>query len=239
MVFFSPQLCWHCQEVLRKNERRFCFSCWKFFSFIPLEGRCSSCGRDVERRTWVCDVCREKPRLMKQFYSCVDYVGPVITLLQMFLSGKAPFIAEDLSAFLVKRILEEGGEAGLHYVIPLPLPFWEKFWKGWNPVLSVASEVAKILQLPIIMPLHCSIGCEKEEGDPSCVIFKKKISVREVHWWEEKQDICSLYGTRVLLLDLLSVGGAPQFCEAAEALDIFHLESVLGLSFAYNGQREA
>lgn len=237
MVFVFQQKCWHCQEVLKRREQRFCLSCWRFFSFILLAGRCASCGRDVERRSWVCDHGWGKPRLVHQFYSCVDYEGPVISLLQMFVRGQAPFVVEDLSAFLVKRILEEERESDFDYIIPIPIPFWEKFWKGWDPVCAVTSEVAKILQVPIITPLQCLVTCVSEPLGSDTIFFKKKMALRKVHWWDNKHDFCGLYGARVLLLDLLSIEGAPQFHDAAEALDIFHLERVLGLSFAYNGQR--
>lgn len=100
------------------------------------------------------------------------------------------------------------------FIIPIPLPKWKKMWRGFNQSLLIASEMGKLLHLPVIEPLKRRAG--QFSSQLLEVDERMAISASQFAW---KKKVPDLYNRVLLLIDDELVTGATLRAAATRLKD--------------------
>lgn len=208
-----PRLCLHCKTPLDRSSKRFCKPCTQLFDLIPTQYRCSQCFSEIREPRGSCHPCRKRWAPLRRVAACFDSFGPGGSLLRAFKEGRQCGLAKDIAAFMVIQLKRQDWITP-DFIISMPQPNWKKMWRGFNQSLLLASEIGKLLQLPVIEPLKRRVGYFSSH----LLDTKERVAV-EASQFTWKKKVPDLDNRVLLLVDDQLVTGATLRAASARLRD--------------------
>jgi ComF family protein len=146
-----PGLCQHCGRPLAGSEASFCRSC-NHLLFEDPRPACPRCAATVGPHGIVdgkCPRCRDAGFAFTAALRLGEYDGllrqVVLRLKDRRGEGLAEFVAECWAA----RARAQFAATGAEVIVPVPLHFWRRMWRGYNQSDALARGLARALAIPL------------------------------------------------------------------------------------------
>jgi predicted amidophosphoribosyltransferase len=139
-----PSLCAHCEAPLSKRMPLFCSTCLEQVSLVETQGRCPICFAELYKHR--CERCMHRPVVIHRQMAACEAFGPSKTMANELQNGNQQHIP-GIAALMAYRWLETNIPLP-DFLIPLPLPFWQKQRHGFDANLLLSKELSKILGIP-------------------------------------------------------------------------------------------
>lgn len=149
-----PAKCPICGMILKRQEKRICHSCKRVLPRI-CEPMCSRCGKPMDDRDMESEYCFDCKR--KQINQDVLTKGTALWLYDKRMkkamadfkyggcSENAHFFADELYRFRGEQMRKWQAEA----IIPVPLHWRKKWFRGYNQAASLASALGARMSIPV------------------------------------------------------------------------------------------
>jgi len=211
--FFFPLQCVNCGRMLAAdNKERVCGDCWSRIIYLnrPIDIRLS----------------------LEGIWSVAVYEGVVKELIHQFKYKEKKYLANPLGKLLVDFVEEYLEEERFDYIIPIPLEKARQKKRGYNQAELLARVLGEAVNKPIFTNLverrkktKPQFGLNREER------FENLSGAFEISK-SRKEDVATIAGKTVLLLDDLATTGAT-LNECARALKEAGVSEVYGLVLAH------
>jgi ComF family protein len=211
---FYPGWCLACEDALPPYDSSFCKACRDTLTTDPFPTcpRCSSTVGPFANVTRGCSLCRGQNFAFSQAIRLGPYDG---LLREVILHLKSP--AGELLAETVGRLWAEAVEVrfraiGAAIVVPVPLHWRRRWWRGFNQSAILASAVASRLGIPCLS--HSLIRIRATQRQALQPPSRRPDNVRGAF---ACRDVPGVRGRKVLLIDdVLTTGSTAS--EAARVL---------------------
>ncbi len=187
--FFFPLQCVNCGRLLAAdNKERVCGDCWSRIIYLnrPIDIRLS----------------------LERIWSVAVYDGVLKELIHQFKYKEKKYLANPLGKLLVDFVEEYLEEERFDYIIPIPLEKARHKKRGYNQAELLARVLGEAVDKPILTDLverrkktKPQFGLNREER------FENLSGAFEVSK-SGKEDVATIAGKTVLLLDDLATTGA-------------------------------
>lgn len=215
--FLFPRFCVGCG----KYGKDLCYKCFRELSIA--DQICPECGEESPMG-WVHLKCRKKNGL-DGLIVIYDYMD---TKVKAAIDG----IKFDFNKKLIKELLRnfcfETGEK-FDYIIPVPLHFYRKNWRGFNQAEEITFVVGKKMNVGVVDSLK-----RKRRTKQQSLILDRKSREKNVRGAFEiiDRDKKNLRGKKILLIDDVFTSGADMR-ECTKVLKKAGVETVWGLALAH------
>ena len=162
-VFLAP-VCAACEAVLdRPLEGPVCRACWRAVPAItpPCCARCGDALPSWRLAQPLCPRCRRRQPRISLARSAGRYEGSLRQIIHALKYDKRRLLAEPLGALM----RQAGADVlvGADAVVPVPLPAWRSWERGFNQ----ADDLARELGLPVWRVLRRRAGGRPQAGLPA------------------------------------------------------------------------
>ncbi len=163
-----PSLCLCCGRSLFVLGPLFCSVCLENLPLSEERKRCARCFFELGKGG--CQRCRSRRRVIGEQMAALEAVGPARSLLREVQKGERKAVAAAASLMVYQwlkreRPLPDG-------VVPLPLPWIKRLGAEGDPHRSLAAAVAKLLDVPLFVPLKASYAhAQFIRGEPMHYTF--------------------------------------------------------------------
>jgi ComF family protein len=150
-----PPLCIICGARLGHEERHVCAACLRRLPLI--EGpRCPVCCRPIRTRggsAQVCGACRLRPRrLIDRVAAAGEYQAGLKQLIHLYKYRHHQFLSRLLVNLVVRQARETGILEHADWLVPIPLHWTRKRWRGFNQALELARGLSGACGVPVMAP---------------------------------------------------------------------------------------
>ena len=211
--FFFPLQCVNCRRLLAAdNKDRICGDCWSKIIYLnrPIDIRLS----------------------LERIWSVAVYDGVLKKLIHQFKYKEKKYLANPLGKLLVDFVEEYLEEERFDYIVPIPLEKARQKKRGYNQAELLAQVLGEAVNKPILTHLvkrrkktKPQFGLKKEER------FENLSGAFEISG-SDKEDVVTIAGKTVLLLDDLATTGAT-LDECAKILKRAGVSEVYALVLAH------
>jgi ComF family protein len=211
--FFFPLQCVTCGRLLAAdNKERLCGDCWSRIIYLnrPIDIKLS----------------------LERIWSVAVYDGVLRELIHQFKYKEKKYLANPLGKLLVDFVEEYLEEERFDYIVPIPLEKARQKKRGYNQAELLARVLGEEVNKPILTNLvkrrkktKPQFGLKKEER------FENLSGAFEISE-SVKEDVATIAGKTVLLLDDLATTGAT-LDECARALKRAGVSEVYALVLAH------
>ncbi|MCH5251850.1 MAG: ComF family protein [Lachnospiraceae bacterium] len=145
-----PEKCPFCDEILNRKEEGVCGVCRKNLPVVT-EPSCKRCGKPISSvEEEYCTDCRGKDSPLSQGTALWIYTEQVKKAMADFkyegCYTEGTFYARELYHYRGAKILNWDPDL----IIPVPL-YWRKRWfRGFNQAACIASELGRLLNIPVL-----------------------------------------------------------------------------------------
>jgi ComF family protein len=193
---------------------------------------CVTCGRPLAvaaaPRGYRCGACRRAPPPFERLVAVWSYQPPLSKVLLALKLRRLDYLAEGLAAAALERLQarDELAElATVEVVIPVPLHWRRRWWRGFNQAEAIARPLAKALGVR-----HCDALRRRRSGPSQRSLGRGGRLVGPAGSFGQRPG-ASLSGRRVLLVDDVVTTGAT-LAAATEALRRAGAREVIALALA-------
>ena len=211
--FFFPLQCVNCGRLLAAdNKERVCGDCWSRIIYLnrPIDIRLS----------------------LEGIWSVAVYDGVLKELIHQFKYKEKKYLANPLGKLLVDFVEKYLKEERFDYIVPIPLEKARQKKRGYNQAELLAWVLGEAVDKPILTDLverrkktKPQFGLNREER------FENLSGAFEISK-SRKEDVATIAGKTVLLLDDLATTGAT-LNECARALKEAGVSEVYALVLAH------
>jgi len=211
--FFFPLQCVNCGRLLAAdNKDRVCGDCWSRIIYLnrPIDIRLS----------------------LEEIWSVAVYDGVLRELIHQFKYKEKKYLTNPLGKLLVDFVEEYLEEERFDYIVPIPLEKARQKKRGYNQAELLARVLGEAVNKPILTNLikrrkktKPQFGLKKEER------FENLSGAFEISE-SVKEDVATIAGKTILLLDDLATTGAT-LDECARALKGAGVSEVYALVLAH------
>ena len=144
-----PAVCAGCQTLVADSAAEFCPDCVRAITTEP-HHTCPRCSSSVGEHADVsagCPRCRDDRFHFDGVFRLGPYDGQLreLILAAKFLNGEG--VAEAIGVLWARHHAERFRSLGVDMVVPVPLHWWRRFVRGYNPAEAVAAAVARELRV--------------------------------------------------------------------------------------------
>ncbi len=153
MVFLNliyPPLCIHCEQTLEKKRSLLCATCLELLISLTNEGRCLTCFAELEGR---CERCRKRSVVIRRQAAVCQSIGPAQTLISRLEKGELGLVQHIASLMLLQWTTL--GWPVPDFIVPLPIPWWNRCQLGGDIHAFLARQLAQALNVPVFTLLKC------------------------------------------------------------------------------------
>lgn len=164
--FIWPRDCEICGRGVDRPERHVCSACLMRLPFVPVDGCCRRCGRDVAQFSgeFLCEDCKTYNPSFDRAASALRFYGEARKMLLDFKYRRHLWLKDDFADWLeaVARSRFRVNEA--QAVIAMPARRRHKFLRGYNQCDFLAKELARRLALPYVKGAVALSGSTKRQA---------------------------------------------------------------------------
>ena len=161
-----PRDCEVCGRRVDRPGRHVCSDCLMRLPFVPTDGCCRKCGRDVPKldREFLCEDCRTHRPHFDRVASAFRFDAEARQMMLDFKFNRHLWLRDDLVDALegIARARLKVDEIGL--VLPMPTTLWHRADRGFNQCDYLAKPLAKRLGRPFAKHAMKRIGSPKRQG---------------------------------------------------------------------------
>ena len=146
-----PEQCLLCGAVLGLERRHVCAACYRELPWIG-EHACARCGSQVAPHSITargCAACRGLRFAFARAVAPFRYEGAVRDLVLQFKHGGRPSLVYALGDLLCDYLAEGGVSRAADVVVPVPLHWRRRAWRGYNQARLLALEVGARFRVPV------------------------------------------------------------------------------------------
>lgn len=209
-----PEKCVVCGQVLRKKEKGVCPDCMKKLPVVT-EPRCMHCGKPLasERRE-LCYDCSARDSFLWEGAALWEYNDRMRQVIADFKYGgserDAVFFAEELARVHGERIRRWNPDV----ILPVPLHWRKRWFRGYNQAESVAVELGRQMEIRVsgdVLVRRRYTAPQKDlDHRRRFSNLRDAIAVRDVLVQEQTK-----YKTVLLIDDIYTTGATLEACAAA------------------------
>jgi len=210
-----PEQCVWCGAVLGLDRRHFCEACWRKLPWIG-EHACSRCGSQVAPHAVTkggCAACRGLRLAFERVAAPFRYEGTIRDLILQFKLAGRPSLVYILGRLLCDHLAEGGVSQAADLVVPVPLHWRRRMWRGYNQARLLALEVGARFGLPVA---HRALRRTRNtRSQTALTAVSRQANVRDAfaaralsadqralsRLWARALGAVDLLGRRVLLVD--------------------------------------
>ena len=147
-----PPSCWICETLVADRPTSFCASCERKLTADSHDvcPRCASTLPPLVAQAGYCPRCRNDAFAFERVVRLGPYAG---ILREAILRSKHSFgeaFAEALAALAAPFLRDRLQGQGVDGVIPIPLHWWKRFWRGYNQSEIAARALGAALKVPLL-----------------------------------------------------------------------------------------
>ncbi len=140
---FYPKVCYLCNCLLQENG--LCHSCWSKVVFIQ-DPSCIKCGIPFEYEIAegiICGKCIDNSNNSYVDFSksVMKYDNNTKKLIMAYKNHSCFYLTNLFTTFLENAGTKWWNE--IDYIIPIPLHYWRRYWRGYNQTALLANELSK------------------------------------------------------------------------------------------------
>jgi len=161
-----PRVCVACGRPADRSGRHLCSDCVNRLPFVPLDGCCRRCGRDVVKLSgeFLCDECREYDPAFDRVASAMRFEGIARELVNGFKFRNQLQLREDLADILTATVTARFKVEEIDLIVSMPSTWWHRLDRGYSQTDYLASALAKRLKLPYARRALKRVGSPKRQG---------------------------------------------------------------------------
>ncbi|MBB64934.1 MAG: hypothetical protein CMO81_07695 [Waddliaceae bacterium] len=138
-------------DSLSQQEGLFCSRCSEHLDLINPDERCQVCFQEWEGKN-VCLDCQKKPGVFQSIAAAMEYQFPATMIIHKMKYQGFPEIAQGAGAFLALQFYRLSWPIP-DYIVPVPIPFSRKLFRGYNQSFLLAETLGTYLQRPVVHAL--------------------------------------------------------------------------------------
>jgi ComF family protein len=145
-----PGLCQTCGRPLSPIDDSFCDPCSRLL-FTDLVPACPACAATVGQHGVVagrCPRCRDEGFAFAAALRLGEYDGLLRQVVLRLKDRRGEGLAELLAQRWAARAASAFRSLGADVVVPVPLHFWRRMWRGYNQSAALAGALSRALGLP-------------------------------------------------------------------------------------------
>lgn len=209
---------------MRDSSHLFCACCSEQLDLIEAGERCDYCFAEIGRGgKGVCLKCRKQASPFKRVASAFDYLGPAATLIKRLKYGNQPYLSSGAAAFMVAQFVRLNWPIP-DLLVPVPMPYLKRMWRGYNQSLLLAEEMGKLLARPALELLRRDHGDYSQAG--LTLTQREQFSGSTIHL---RQGHSIADKTLLLVDDVMTSGSTLRRC--AEVLQAECPKEIYALTF--------
>ena len=218
----APGTCHSCKQILMAHQDSFCVECEKEFA-NHLTSRCIKCSIPVGPfldTSDGCALCKKERYSFRQIQALGSYSGLLRKWVLACKNHTSEILAHSLGKKLGERILGNNSDWCPDFVVPVPLHWWKRLWKGYSHAEAIAGGVSAALKVPIIRIARKVFHTSEQAGlSPS----ERRGNLRNVF---AIQNSGQVFGKRILIVDDVLTTGATchelaRKLKASQAKEVF------------------
>lgn len=161
-----PRMCAVCGRPADRPGRHVCSDCLNRLPFLPTDGCCRLCGRDVASLDgeFLCAECRARRPAFDRAASAFRFDADVRDLVNAFKFRAWLWLRDDFVDFLEATVRARFRADEIEVVIPMPSTFWHRLNRGYNPCECLTAPLARRLGRPHARRTLVRIGSPKRQG---------------------------------------------------------------------------
>lgn len=165
---------------------------------------------------------------MERVFTAGVFDGPLRDLIHAFKYRGRDYLSHPLGKFWLKRTLFRPDEIDL--IVPVPMPFWKKWRRGYNQAFLVADEIARVWNKPLAdsllgrfnrSPSQTILNRRRrfQNADASFYMRRKKLDLNQ-RTILLIDDVCTTGATFTACARLLKSAGARRVYAGAVAREL-------------------
>lgn len=161
-----PRDCAVCGRPADRAGRHVCSECLNRLPFVPVDGCCRVCGRDVAQLDgeFLCADCREYRPAFDRAASAFRFEGLARELVNGFKFRSQLWLRDDFSDWLEATVRARFKTEAIDLVVPMPSTLGHRLNRGYNQCAYLASAVAKRLGKPCSNHVVRRVGHPRRQG---------------------------------------------------------------------------
>lgn len=196
-----PPACACCQTPLEPETGRLCENCRR--PLVDLKPACQHCGANLPDHARECPRCRELRLPFRGVCRLGPYEGPLRSAVLRIKRPQEQLLAVALTELLALHAIERLRSWQLDVVMPVPMHWTRRAWRGANSPETIAVGLASALGLPVTT--HLLTRQRRTVPQASLSPGRRRANVRGAFRVRSHAD---LPGARVLLVDDILTTGA-------------------------------
>ena len=219
---------------------------YSFFEELRREGRdflsalfpekCIACRKEG---SYLCKRHDELPPAPKNEarFTSIDHVQATTAYYNFVAKQMVEFLKfrgfQSVGEFMTEKIVEQTPRSFWHHavIVPIPLHWTRKFWRGFNQADILAMEIAKLVtEIEIVRDLKRK---KRTRQQAKLSKVRRAKNIQDVFVWESKQSIPK----RVILIDDVVASGST-LDSAGKVLKKAGVQTVDAVVFARGGGKE-
>ncbi len=148
---FYPKICYLCNCILQENG--LCHVCWGKIIFIQ-DPLCMKCGSPFEyeiEKEIICAKCVNSKNSVDFSKSVMKYDKNTKKLIMMYKNHSSFYLTNLFCTFLKNSGSKWWGK--IDYIIPIPLHYWRRYWRGYNQSELLANSLSKEIKVKTLNAL--------------------------------------------------------------------------------------
>lgn len=161
-----PRDCEICGESVDRPARHVCSACLERIPFVPVDGCCRRCGRDVPEFTgeFVCEDCRIHKPSFDRAASALRFGGEARKMMLDFKYRRHLWLKDDFADWLEAAARARFRVGEIDAVIAMPARRLHRFLRGYNQCDIIARALACRLGVPLAKGLVKLDGSTKRQA---------------------------------------------------------------------------
>jgi ComF family protein len=148
---FLPAGCYVCGVPLAASARHFCDAC-RTRLFTDPHPTCPYCAATVGpygTHDGRCPTCRDETFAFERVVRLGVYDGPLRDVILMLKHHSNEGLAELVAETWARQARALFDALNVDAVVPVPLHWWRRWWRGYNQSAALAHGIAGVLGLPL------------------------------------------------------------------------------------------